>query len=74
MMRCDNSSLIKCLDQHNKTVLLLMQPLFPDYDVRLTVANYLDGINYKMTHVRGHQGNTVAFEAPLKSAQHTKKL
>ena len=69
-IRCDNSSLIKRLAQHKKTVLPLMQPLFPDYDVTLTVANYLDGINYKITHVRGHQDNKVAFEALPESAQH----
>ena len=69
-IRCDNSSLIKRLAQHKKTVLPLMQPLFPDYDITLTVANYLDGINYKLTHVRGHQDNKVAFEALPESAQH----
>jgi len=69
-MHCDNISLIKRLALHKKTVLPLMMPLLPDYDLSLTVANYLDGINFKLTHVKGHQDRKVEFAALSEAAQH----
>jgi len=40
-----------------------MMPLYPDYGVTLTVTNYLEGINYKIIYVKGHQDKKVSFEA-----------